>query len=506
MVRCLALALLVLTLAAAPAAAAPSAPTPKDATVVAVIDSGFTPYHHDWAASTTPGSFPLDRSPETWLPGFDRKAFASFDRLDLSLDPANPDTPVEDLAQKDADVLEGVKPSSGGELHGYWIPGTKVIGAVSFDDDGELYKGVRAHGAGVTSSAAGNLHGTCPECLLLFIDKGEGAADAEAAIEWAMAQPWIDVITNSYGFSTVFRDRIYSQSDTEAQRAASERGQTIFFSAGNGQANTFTAPNTTTFSSQEGPDWIVTVGAVAPGRDNFYGSSVTGGQHAQYLGAGKPADIAGIGLRYPTSYTAATVGGTGRTGFSGTSNATPQVAGLYARGLSVARTTLPGKSRTQHDGVVAAGDPIACGAARSDCELGDGRLTVEELRTRLFHGAMPTGEGTTTIVGGRVPKVGEEELLSQGHGAYFGRESKDRAAWLTEFDRIVAPMTGGAAPLERPAGEREWMTVDSYCRQRMWGAWSGGYYVDGQSELPGTDPAWPVRSSYERTCPGGPVG
>ena len=49
-----------------------------------------------------------------------------------------------------------------------------------------------------------------------------------------MRQPWIDVITNSYGFSTGVRDRIYDGGNAEVSRDASERGQTIFFSAGNG--------------------------------------------------------------------------------------------------------------------------------------------------------------------------------------------------------------------------------------------------------------------------------
>ncbi len=66
-------------------------------------------------------------------------------------------------------------------------------------------------------------------------------------------------------------------------------------------------------------------------------------------------------------------------------------------------------------------------------------------------------------------------------------------------------MEGRRPELERPAGELEWMVVDSYCRQENWGAWKLGYYVDGQTELPGPDPKWPARSSYEETCPGGPT-
>ena len=78
----------------------------------------------------------------------------------------------------------------------------------------------------------GNLHGTCPECLLVFINYGDQAG-AEAAIEWAESQPWIDLISNSYGFSDVYgRDRIYTGSDTTKQRDAILRGQSILFSSG----------------------------------------------------------------------------------------------------------------------------------------------------------------------------------------------------------------------------------------------------------------------------------
>ena len=52
-------------------------------------------------------------------------------------------------------------------------------------------------------------------------------------------------------------------------------------------------------------------------------------------------------------------------------------------------------------------------------------------------------------------------------------------------------MTGARAALERPDGEREWMIVDSYCRQQNWGAWDRGYYVDGATELPGHGPGVP---------------
>jgi hypothetical protein len=186
------------------------------------------------------------------------------------------------------------------------------------------------------------------------------------------------------------------------------------------------------------------------------------------------------------------VGGTGTSGFGGTSNATPQISGLYGRGLYLARRAMSGPSRTQGDGVVSRG-AFTCAAARPGCELGDGALTNSELRTRLFHGARRNGEGAPS----------EEELMATGHGFYAGREQKDRDVWTKEFDRILAPLEGRSDVIPRAPGELEWMIVDSYCRQKNWGSWTQGYYVEGKTELPGPDPAYPVRSQREQSCVGG---
>lgn len=498
-----------LLLAVPPAGAqeAPPRTGGDDATVIAVIDSGFSPYHWDFLASKMPqaqdadptNDLPLTEPPDTWLPGFpDPGTFASYNRFDLTLEETNPNRPIPSLRAADAAQWETVQRSSPESVHYYWFPGTKIIGGLSFspNENHRIEAGSGSHGHGVSSVSVGNMFGTCPECLLVFLQHGSREG-GEAAIDWAMSQPWIDAITNSYGFSLVFRDRFYSGSNTELQRTASERGQTIFFSAGNGQANTFTAPNTTLFSSQEGPDWIVTVGAVSPDSG------------ASYSGHGKPADVAGVGLGYPASYNAQRVGSRGRD-FGGTSNSTPTVAGIYGRALYTARRALPGPSRTQEAGVVAVQDPdpelgeapFACGEARPDCELADGALTVSELRTRLFHGAVHTEAGTTVSVleVGNAGPIGEDEFLNEGHGTYFARLN-GMEAYLEEFERVAAPLEGRAEPISRPSGEPEWMIVDSFCRQEIWGSWNGGSYVEGETELPGSDPAYPVRSALQATCP-----
>src|SRR5688572_11924130 len=353
-----------------------------DVTVIAVVDGSFQPQHWNWSAARMPqhldedpsNDLPLSQAPDTWLPGFSAEGLATYAPLNVTIDELNKNRTVASMQAADSAAWNSVEQSTADSVKYYWIPDSKVIGVVRFGA-GKFQAGNTAHGAGTTSVAAGNIHGACPQCVVVMVTYGGN--DQEAASNWAMRQPWIDVVSNSFGFSQVERERLYSGSDTELQRTASERGQTIFFSSGNGISNTFTVPNSTLFSSQEGPDWIVTVGGVAP----------SGGE---YTGAGKPADIASVGGSYPSQYGGTTVSSGGN--FGGTSNATPVIAGMFARSLYWARTQLDGP-RSQDAGVLATGTAVVCGESRPDCELGDGVLTAKELRTRLFEGAVHTPQG-----------------------------------------------------------------------------------------------------------------
>ncbi len=482
-------------------AAVPTTPTTTtdgrdDTVVIAVVDSAFTPYHRDFIAALMPqhldadpaNDLPLDTSPAEWLPGFDESAFDSFSRLDLTIPGPDEVKTMDSLHSADAAEWAKLEPSSSVTVNGAWVPGTKAVAMVDFAGGG-LYSGA-SHGVGTSSVSAGNLHGSCPECVVVFVTYGSGS-QAEAASNWVMQQDWIDVVTNSFGFSALMRDRFYSGSDVDLQRTASERGQTIFFSAGNGQANTFTAPNTTLFSSQEGPDWVITVGATSP-------------EEASYTGHGKPADVSAPGTAYPSAPSSGTSRTDSEGTFGGTSNATPVSAGFYGQALHWARTRLDGP-RIQADGVVATGTPVACGAENPDCELGDGVLTAPELRDRFLQGAVHTDAGYQAVglLGGSptTPRITwEHEFLNEGHGTYFGKlRSEDE--WREEAGRITGPMDGSLAPLERPAGEAEWFVVDSFCRQHLWGSWSQGDYLEGTTSLPGASPDWPLRSAIETGCP-----
>ncbi len=470
-----------------------------DVVVVAVIDGGFNPYHWDYLASKMPqaqdadpsNDLPLTTSPDQWLPGFPgASSFNRFESVDITLEETNPNRSTTSMDSGDTAKWNKVAKSSPSSVNYYWLPGTKVVGAVDFSGN-KIHGNQTAHGTGTSSVAVGNFHGSCPECVLVFITydsclPSANCPQAENALNWALSQPWIDVVSNSYGFSTAYRDRIYDGRNQAQQLSAADRGQQTFFSAGNGQANTFTLSNTTYFSSQEGPDWHITVGAV----------DKSGGEYS----GGRPVDIAAPGGDYPSAY-GGTASVTGEGMFGGTSNATPVSAGLYGSALYEARRALVGPSRIQDGGVIATGTPVACGTARPDCELGDGTLTADELRMRFLHGTLPTGKGIypTGLIGGlpSTPVLSPEvTFAAQGHGSYFGLLG-DLGA---EIGRIVEPMLGTQGTLARPSGEREWMTVDSYCRQQIWGEWGSGYYKAGTTALPGPSSSYPVRSALEGAC------
>lgn len=465
-----------------------------DAVVVAVVDGSFSPYHYDFLASEMPQAnnddasddLPLTTSPASWLPGFPApSSFASYGSLDMTL-ATDPSQRSADLAAQDADLWNGFPQSTRSKVNYRWIPGTKIVGAVDFGGNKLRATGTTpntSHGSGTSSVSVGNNHGTCPECVVVLVTYGGN--DREAATDWAMSQPWIDVVTHSYGYSTVAFDKIYKGSNLALQREAVERGQAVFWSASNGQVNAFDAPTTTYYSSSKGPDWLITVGASGP-------------SGANYTGSGKTVDLASIGSSYPSAG-GATVNGNGT--FSGTSNATPVVAGMYARSLWWARHRLDGASRVQRDGVIAAGGGLVCGEVRPDCELGDGALTRDELTTRLFEGAVQTPQGPTPVVDAGTPvTTAEHDYAAEGHGTYFARV-RSVQQWQDEQARIVDPLVGAAKTLPRPPGEREWMVVDSFCRQEIWGGWEGGAYVSGKTALPGPSPLWPLRSALEATCP-----
>ncbi|HEX2065271.1 MAG TPA: hypothetical protein VHI93_00520, partial [Candidatus Thermoplasmatota archaeon] len=204
-----------------PPSAAPAPPSAAagraadDVVVVAVIDSGFNPYHWDFLAQRMPQAgngdpsddLPLDQDPATWLPGHPgAAAFTSYGPLRLGLDGRNRTAVPQDLHDRDRAAWSEVEQSDPeGSINLRWVPGTKVVGFVNFEnpqsDDGFSPD---SHGVGTTSVSVGNVHGACPSCLLVFVN---GLSDE--AVTWVAQQDWIDVQTNSWGYSTLLFDKMW---------------------------------------------------------------------------------------------------------------------------------------------------------------------------------------------------------------------------------------------------------------------------------------------------------
>lgn len=455
-----------------------------DVVVVAVLDWQMNPYHWDFLAEHMPQqrdgdpatNLPLWDDPSTWLPGFpDPASFASYDSINLTLDAEDPYADANDLYEQDKDEWAKMNRTTQDEVHYRYFPGTKVIGFISTADRSDSRNGFAAssHGVGASSVSVGNYFGTCPNCLLVFVD-----VPGQAGLEWVRQQDWIDVTTHSYEGSTVggnVRDSIVD-CDTALEQEAAERGQQVFWAAGNGLANTFTAPQTTLASCQKGPEWSITVGAVHPT------------SQGSYTGHGKPVHVSSIGQAYPAA------GGptvTSQTFFSGTSNATPVTAGIYAEALYRLRATMSEGERVQRDGeILQTGSN--CGEANPDCPIADGTLTSHELRMALFSAAEHTGPyfHVSVVDETLIPVAGTQETMvwTQGYGTFLGRLGD----WDSQVQRVIDHAIGELA-MESDADVQEWMTAYSWCVQQVWGEWDHGHWKQGDS-LPEADPQWPLRS------------
>ncbi|MFP5220404.1 MAG: S8 family serine peptidase [Actinomycetes bacterium] len=348
----------------------------KSHVVVAFVDSGINPYAQDFRAPE------YVHHPSTYVEGFPADAA----ELALSLDVAD-DEGYAAAREADDATWQGVKSN---RLH--WIPGTRIIGGLSLraggtglgswperpllDDNG--------HGTGVASVAAGRWYGSNPDALIVMVE-GLGFA----GVEWAAAQPWIDVVSNSWGPGLPGRVDIPDRAATDATKAAVEAGKSILFSSGNGMRNTnsSTVPfpagtdpcrckipthNLTPTANGSGPSWHLTVGAVSP---------VNGQPHWWH---GVPVDVASFGSKWRAA-AADGVQLADNRDFGGTSCATPITAGVLSAVVQRAREALGDVTEGQEpDGVVAAGP-----ARGGDGPLADGALTRTEAERLLVTSAQP---------------------------------------------------------------------------------------------------------------------
>jgi hypothetical protein len=350
----------------------------KPFVVVAFVDSGINPYHQDFRAPD------FVHHPSKFIEGYPAEAAA----LKPSFGVADAEGYEAARAADDA-MWKAVK---GDQL--YWFPGTRIIGGISRaagDTSGEWTERKilddQGHGTGVASVGAGEKFGSNPNALIVMVE-GLG----ERSLEWATAQPWIDIVSNSWGNTANL-----PLGDPESTRVATRRGQSIVFSAGNGATNTNSSTVFTPGGPVEdpckcktpdsdlsildpwsGPSWELTVGAASP---------INGQAHWWHS---IPVDVSSFGSKWRAAgafgvKTVVDKENVETRDFGGTSCAAPTTAGVLSSIIERARIELGDTLGGQRpDQVVAAGKKkLASGP------LDDGMLTRLEAEALVQKTASP---------------------------------------------------------------------------------------------------------------------
>lgn len=426
-----------------PAIATSGSNATKPFAVVAIVDTGINPYHQEFRASGYPdGSVNLSVHPSSYIEDYPPGAST----LNLSLGASS----LSDALTADASLWEGVN-----EETLYWIPGTKIIGA--FDGGGGLESlpynifDEHGHGTGTAGLAGGNTLGSCPRCLIVAVEGIDG-------FKWALSQPWIDFVSNSWstggvGAPSLGKLRVQPSIWT---RGASARGQTVLFAAGNGFENGFITTEPTLQSWHSGPEWIMTVGAGWRHEDGNNPYCNCSEDESIILAGGKPVDVISYSLGSIPAPDNGSI--TGTINFSGTSAATPIVAGVLGDVLRHARSKLGDFVEGNRGGVVATG--TGSGASY----LSDGTLTKTELELVVKHTAQHT---RSTWIG----------ILPVSPPTSFVPSEALWAQWSIEGWGIVLPRTGtdakavldGTIALPSRPMDASMSGFDKQVRDALWG-------------------------------------
>jgi len=352
----------LLGLAALPAHAKKKAKSGGANAVVAVIDSGINPYHVTFR-DDSPLAY---KHPSTYIPGFPKDAQA----LRLTLDA--PDLPT--ALKEDCDEWEKVET---GKL--YWVPGTKIIGGISFQTQsgspctfsgGGSILDINGHGTMTGSRATSFEYGACKECRIVAVQFYE-KQDALDSVTWAADNAdWIDAESNSWGpilpaweptGSTLFT------AGPPLVRAIEEAAQKhlAFWASGNGAASRGGVLGHPTIITPHLTPSAIIVGGVDAGYVNLW--------------PGFPGHVVSDSCNNWAAHNDS-LDESGEKVGSGTSAATPYAAGGAVYELLKAREILGDQGTGVQDGVVAQGPK---GLVDSG-PLADGKFTLEEWKRLVF--------------------------------------------------------------------------------------------------------------------------
>ncbi len=391
--------------------------------VIAVVDSGINPYHVEFRASGLP------RSPSAWIPGFPADARP----LDLALDAAT----YDDAVAADDATWRAVEAE-----RLYTIPGTRVVGVISFGAIGDPWIGdvrvldEKGHGTSTAGAAAGRTTGLGPACAIVAVE----AEDRRRAIEWVAGQPWIDAVSISIGT----RGGLYLPSGVaNATHLAAKTGKAVIVGSGNGLLDSDTpTPTIAPLGPYPGPPWVVAVGPVSGWNDQpaWWGSY--------------PVDVVSLGSksRTPGHRTL-----DGFVDFMGTSLSAPRVAGVVGEVLRAARATVATRLPAQ--------GPLA-----------DGELSRGEWIRTVFATARPEGVSSSLLYWCLERDV--PSCIATERWWFYLLPAVDRVEFLTEGYGVVDAATRdvavdvmrGARGMPARPNEDAWARTVHAFREAFWGA------------------------------------
>lgn len=435
-------------------------PSPGAHAVIAMVDTGINPYHETFRDDSPRAQ----RPPWTYVAGYPRNAT----RLDLTLDAKDYWSAVK------ADCKRVWSKIKVGKL--YWVPGTKIVGAITFTPQTEIdckapepsadgrILDENGHGTMVASRAASSQYGACQQCHVVAVQFPNSAAPAMMpptikSIEWAAKNSsWIDAQSNSWGpivpgYDPTGAAGLYT-AGKDLIRAVEEvsRKHLAFWASGNGALFRFGVAGHPTIASPHLAPSAIMVG----GNDSGYFTAWTG----------FPPHIISDACNSWAAHvdkideSADTVG-------SGTSSATPFAAGGAVRILLQARSILGDRSTGVEGKVVARGPKHVV----HDGPLVDGKLTLDEWKRLTFVTASPRPKGhfedgsacspaspygPTPVAWSDIPD-GYPEYLHIGYGAV------DAAS----FARAAKVLRGKASTPDRAATD-EFFARDRAAREALY--------------------------------------
>lgn len=407
-------------LADAPVAADGSPDRPADAAgaddarvVVAVVDTGINVYHEAFRADGhVPVPDAVDASDEAPAP------VPLQVPLTLEGNERVADGAIRDDAQWRATAPKTL----------YRFEGTRVLGISFIKEAAYPVLDFAGHGT-ATSATVLKAH---PEADLVMVQTTGGTLGE--AIRWAAAQPWIDVISVSWGAAgNLPFEVVFGHDVAAAAKAAQESGKVFVKSAGNDPS--------LNYGDSDGPPWVIAVSGAEPTSRSRDAVPSNGGMD---FVSDFSVDVA----------TFRSINGTGWT--QGTSFAAPHTAGSFARAIHLVR------EEAGHTGGIRDGMLVDAGGIQLDWDgivAAMARAAVYWDTAEYDPTSPPGDDPVTQVLGTGTPFLPGAPWVTAGWGYVDGAAGEAAAHHIL----------GHASLPEKPPEAQAYMALQQQVRGAIWG-------------------------------------